>query len=94
MIIIARRNVDGAGLIQWYASQTNLMQGWYREIVLTCTDTRSPDPIHFDSSGEMDELRDRISDLEDEIEEKEEIEGTEPSVAIRIPRSASGFNSR
>jgi len=70
----------------WYAQQTQLVNGWYQNIVYTCTTKQSAPRIKTappteDDPGGIDTSS--VDDLEVDDEDK--------TVKIRIPKSPKGF---
>ena len=71
-------------LQQWYAYQTNLVNGWYMQLARQCT-TQRPAPI-------------RTGDVEDPIDETAveelEVDDEDKTVVLRIPDNPRGFQPR
>lgn len=71
-------------LQQWYAYQTNLVNGWYMQLATQCTSQR-PSPI--DTGGVEDPIDEgKVEELEVDDEDK--------TVVLRIPDNPRGFRPR
>ena len=74
-----------AQLQQWYAYQTNLVNGWYMQLARQCTSQQQPRPIN---TGNVEDPID-----EGAVEELD-VDDEDKTVVLRIPDNPRGFRPR